>query len=227
MSLIATESRTDASGERGHEALVKAMSQIVRQAAADALEGFDGDALEDIDGRAGESGPTLTVERAAVPIAPLRLACHLGNPKAREQARQLYERCLAHYREQARRPGDDERIDDAGAAVARFVAVNIEALHGVHATPGMLRRLERQLAGVARTTSAWATAGVTDRQAYFEQMAILAVLVGASSAQAVSQGRAAIANTRRAARGYLKQLLGLDPDRLTLDADGGLSLRPA
>ena len=108
--------------------------------------------------------------------------------------------------------------------MAHFVAANLRALHGVDVTPQALLRLERQLAGVARLSSAWDTAPARERQFYFEQMAILAVLIAESAAQALMQGPAARANVQRAARGYVQRLLGLEPDHLTLDADG-LALR--
>jgi len=73
---------------------------------------------------------------------------------------------------------------------------------------------------------AWSRVPLGERQACFEQLALLAVLVDESTRQAHEQGPAAVENVRRAARGYLQQLLGLDPDRLGLDA-GGLSLRGA
>jgi len=117
-------------------------------------------------------------------------------------------------------------VDDVGAAVAAFVAANMQALHGVSATPATLLQLERQLSGVALRSSAWDDAPARERQNYFEQMAILAVLIGESSAQAPRQGAAAVANVQRAARTYLQQLLGLNPDQLKLGA-GGLSLRGA
>ena len=55
-------------------------------------------------------------------------------------------------------------------------------------------------------------------------MATLSVLIAESAAQATVQGPAARANVQRAARGYVQRLLGLDPDQITLDADG-LALR--
>jgi hypothetical protein len=84
----------------------------------------------------------------------------------------------------------------------------------------MLRALERQLHGIARTSSGWKSAPVEERQAYFEQMALLAVLIAESAAQASSQGAAAVAKVQQAARGYLRQLLGLNPDHLTLGPEG-------
>ena len=220
---FADHADTHREGDRA--ALVEAMSRAVQQVAIDAVVNAD------------PTGPRvpLMVMRSTTPIAPARLASHLADPRAREQARTLYERCLARYREQAREQSSASRddsdgakqihLDDAGAALARFVAANLEALQGLYATPPMLQRLGHQLTAVAYASSAWGTASRVDRQAYFEQMAILSVLIHEVSAQAACQGPAAIANVQRAAHGYLQQLLGFDPNRLTLGADG-LALQP-
>jgi len=203
--------------DRRQAALVEDMSRRVRRALLDALVQLGGDTSADC--------PALTVEPARVPIAPERLAvAHPGGPQQRREARALYERCLVHYREVVRATQADSGLDDVGAAVACFVAANIQALHGVTVTPAMLLRLERQLGGVAAFSSAWATATARDRQLYFEQTAILTVLIRETSAHAALQGPAAVENVRRAARGYLREMLGLDPGQLTVDA-GGLSLR--
>lgn len=198
-------------------ALIEALSQRLRQAIGAALWGDDPDA----------AAPPLLVERAAAPIAPERLAgAHPGGAAAQAQARGLYERCLGHYRSVVRAHESALAFDDVGAAAARFVAVNLRALRGIAASPVMLQRLENQLGHAMRRSASWSRAPLGERQACFEQFALLAVLVDESSRQAQEQGPAAIANLRRAARGYLQQLLGLDPDRLGLDA-GGLSLRSA
>jgi hypothetical protein len=194
-------------------ALVKDLSRRVRQALADALTHLN---------QAGETDQAaLMVERAASPVAPARLAsAHPGGSEAQAQACALYERCLSHYREVVRAHEAAPSHDDVGAAVACFVAANMQALHGVKATPAMRLQLERQLSGVTLRSAAWDEASARERQNYFEQMAILAVLIDASSAQAVHQGPAAVANVQRAARGYLQQLLGLNADQLRLGASG-------
>jgi hypothetical protein len=195
-------------------AFAETMAQRVRQTVLDAILHIDGDAM-------AMDRPALTVARAAETIAPARLAsAHPGGAAAREEACRLYERCLAHYR-QAVRPQDEARgVDDVGAAVAAFVAANLGALHGTPVTPDLLLRLERQLGGIARLTADWDTAPARERQAYFEQMALLAVLIAESASQAGPQGAAAVANVQRAARGYLQQLLGLAPAGLTLGPNG-------
>ncbi len=170
----------------------------------------------------------LTVERAHAPIAPARLArAHPGDAAAREEARQLYERCLVLYRSVVRAQDQGIGVDNVGAAVAAFVAASLGALQGTPVTPDMLLRLEQQLDGIARLSSHWEAAPVLERQAFFEQMALLAVLIAESWAQAASQGGEAVANVRRAARGYLQQLIGIDPDHLALGPDGLAARAPA
>ena len=200
--------------------LARNVSRRVRQALFDAVMSLGGGG----DTRADE--PALTVERACPALAPALLAAaHPGGEAARADMRALYERCLARYRQVSRTEQADAGVDDVGAAVAHFVAANMQALHGEPATPPTLLRLERQLAGVVRSSATWASASERERQLYFEKMAILAVLIGETSARAVLQGPAAVANVKRAARGYLHDLLGLDPDHLALGIDG-LAMRP-
>ena len=205
---------------RAHDArdpstvFTEAMTSRVRQAILDAIA---------LAGRAESTAdlPPLTVERASASVAPARLArAHPGDAAAREGARHLYERCLAYYRSAVRPQDQALGVDDVGAAVAAFVAANVGALRGTPVTPALLQILERQLHGIARITSDWEAAPVVERQAYFEQLALLAVFVAESATQAATQGPAAVANVQRAARGYLRQLLDLDPDQLTLGPDG-------
>lgn len=167
----------------------------------------------------------LTVERAAKPSAPERLASlHPGSAKERADARVMYERCLAHYRQEVRAQDAASDRDDVGAAIAYFVAANLRALHDMAVSPSMLLTLEGQLAGLPLRNPSWDEAPARERQAYFEQVAILGVLVCETYALAHQQGEAAIANVRRAAYGYLQQMLGLNPLCLSLD-DQGLRLR--
>jgi len=165
----------------------------------------------------------LSVAPAPQPIAPALLAAAHGEPQ-RESMQALYAGCLVHYRRTVG-DGPGER-DDVVAAVAHFVAANMQALHGITITPAMLLSLHRQLAGVARLSSDWDRAGERGRQVFFEKMAIVAVLVDQTWTRAQALGPAAVANVQRGARAYLHELLGFDPDRLTL-SDDGLGIAPA
>ena len=176
---------------------------------------------------AGGSEPPLRVPRAASPIGPGQLArSHPGSARERLELAALYQRCLQHYREAARAGGAPEDSDDLGTALAHFVAANLQALHGVTSPDDALPALGRQLAAIVRASPAWRAAPLRDRQAYAEQMAILSVLMTDLSRRAPREGPAAIANVQRGARHYLRQLLGLDPELLTLDVSG-LGVRDA
>jgi hypothetical protein len=171
-------------------------------------------------------GPALSVPPSRVPLAPARLAAgQPGGSAGREQAQRLYQSCLDHYRRAVRPQDSALGLDDVGAAAAHFVAACLEALQGTRTSGEGLLRLERQLAQLVRLSPAWAGARARDRQMVFEQMALLAVLIDATRTRAAAEGTAAVENVRRAARGYLQQLLGLDPDVLALGPQG-LMLQP-
>jgi hypothetical protein len=170
----------------------------------------------------------LVVEPAATPQAPARLAAtHAGGAKAQTQARKIYERCLAVYRERLR-PHD--RLDDLGAAVAFFVVANYLAFHRrpidgragvVDAEPeALVAVLSRQLQALLGAATGWSEATAADKQTTFEQFAILGVYVAEASALAARQGPAAVEHVRDAAARYLRELLGLAPERLRLSEQG-------
>lgn len=180
---------------------------------------------------AGAAEPPLRVPRAAAAIAPRRLARAMPGPASGQPAlAEVYQRCLQRYRaaEQAADAptGAAGDSDDLGAVLSNFVAANLHALHGSLPPAEALPALARQLAGIVRASAAWHASPLRERQAFAEQLAILAVLVVDLAAIARSQGSDQLAVVQRRARGYLRQLLGLDPDLLTLDVSG-LALRVA
>jgi len=164
----------------------------------------------------------LTIASAPRATGPSALAAaHPGGAKARAQATIMYDRCLAHYRSDVQRklrPSSNE--DDVGLAAAYFVLVNLAAAENTDPDPGLLPALEHQLRHLIVSTGAWAATPLAQRQDLFEQLALLGVLINESRLLARSQGEAARANVRRAARGYVKQLLGLDPDLIVLTPQG-------
>lgn len=155
----------------------------------------------------GRTPAALTVSRGTEPVAPSVLA--IAHPAhERDDARRLYERCLAAYR--SARGTTDATHDDVRAAAARFVAANLRALRDVAPTADALARLEARLDGVLRVCPAWRDTDEAGRRLMFERLAILAVLIDTTAAQAPRQGADAVANVRRAAHGYLTEFLGLD-----------------
>ena len=169
----------------------------------------------------GDAPPALEVERAAQARGPQQLAASHKGPVQQREAVALYRRCLAHYRDviQAGRARDGG-LDDLGHAAAYFVVANLAALQDLDPGEDVLAPVAAQLCRLIVGTAAWQRAPLAERQAWFEQLAVLGVLVNESRIQARVQGAAAVANVRRAARGYIVQLLGLDPQRLVLTPQG-------
>jgi hypothetical protein len=198
-------------------AFVDDFARRLRQATFDAVLGH---------AAVADDSAALTVPRAAEALGPSRLAQTQPAGPARSEALALYERCLQHYRDALRPQDAAQGFDDVGAAAAYFVAGNLLALTGQQPTAGALLQLERQLRRVLHTSTAWAALDATERQVYVEKLALLAVLVGEAAVQAPAQGPDAVAHVQRAARGYLQELLGLNPDALTLGPKG-LMLRDA
>lgn len=194
--------------------LARELARILRHALGDILR----QALQGADDR-----PALAVPPAARATAPTLLAkSHPGDGKVRRDARGLYERYLQHYRSQVQtslRPG--RRDDDLGMAAAYFTMANLATLQDLeHLDPALLATVERQMRHLIGGTPSWHAASLADRQCLFEQLAVLGVLVNDARLLARRQGAAAIAHVQGAARTYLIQLLGLDPDQLTLTHEG-------
>jgi hypothetical protein len=188
--------------------LAASLSRLVQQALSTALHEA-----------AAADAPPLRLPAAPQPSGIELLAGHHpGGPATRRDALALYRRCLEHYRSRLQpqlSPGHAD--DDLGAAAAFFVLANLGALHDAEPDPALLRPVERQLRH-------WLAGGealpLAERQRGFEQLAALGVLVNESRVAARSQGEAARRRLHEAARGYLLQLLGLDPDRLTVSTAG-------
>lgn len=177
---------------------------------------------------AGPEPAPLRVPRSVRSAGAAALAARQGGgPAARTQALALYTRCLQHYRQsvQARlQPG--LREDDAGLAAAFFTLANLAAFDGQAPDPGRLDAVDRQFRRLLGACGAWTHCSTAERQSFVEQLAAVGVLVNESRLAAATQGEAAQARLRDAARGYLVQLLGLAPERLAL-GEQGLALKAA
>ncbi len=149
-------------------------------------------------------------------------ALHPGGAAGRQEAQALYTRCLQHYRRhvQPQLEGGVQAQDDIGIAAAFFVLANLGACQEVEPDVAALPAVERQLRSLLAQTAAWRQLASTERQSLFEQFALLGVLVNESRVAAQKQGAEARAHVQQAARGYLQQLLGLSPDRLSASAQG-------
>jgi len=196
-----------------------------RQASTHDLARLARSALASALARGSDTTPPLQVEPATTPVAPRQMAAaQSADAGAKERLAASYEACLRIYRDIAGTQGGAAGLDDVGAAMAFFVAINLHALRGVDVEAHAMRPLERQLRGVTRLVANWDAATQAQRQFFFERIAIVSILMSRSLTDAQSQGPAATADVRRSAREYLQHVLGLDPDLVTLGEDG-LALR--
>jgi hypothetical protein len=203
--------QTQAPLSHGVDSISRELARLVRGAVGQALL----DAAQP-----GDTPVPLGVPPAANPSGPKQLAqAHPG--ASRRESLALYQRCLRHYRDAIQpRVTQLHGGDDLGAAAAYFVLANLAVLHGAEPDEAVHAALAAQLARLIQRTDAWPRAALAQRQTLFEQLALLGVLVNESRLQARTQGAAAQANLERAARAYLLQLLGLDPDLLVLTPQG-------
>jgi hypothetical protein len=211
-----------AAAEAGQAPLAHEIGRLVRQAVGETLRaGAAADSADSADAANSARAAAMLLPPAAQSQGAIRLAAAHANPKARAEALQLYTRCLMHYRshvQKALKP--TEKRDDLGLAAAYFTMANLGAIDGREPDAERLPTVERQLRHLIALTRSWGQTSQAERQALFEQLALLGVLVNESRVQARTQGEAAQANVKRAARGYLQQLLGLEPELLVLGPEG-------
>jgi hypothetical protein len=134
------------------------------------------------------------------------------DPAGRAQAASLMARCLRHYREQIR-PDDDE--DDAGVALACFLAACMQAQEGLAVTPERWRAVHDWVQAWAGDDGAaggpaWGTTPPAQQADFFERMACMAVAIGEWTVVASRQGEAAMRSARMFAASSLRAQLGLE-----------------
>lgn len=159
--------------------------------------------------RAPEGSPSPALQA----LARLQAA----DPAGRARAGSLMSRCLRHYREQIR-PDDEE--DDAGVALACFLAACVQAQEGEAVTLPRWRALLHWIEAWADEGLDWSAAPRSERADFFERMASLAVAIGEWSVVASRQGPAAVRSAQLLARSSLEGQLGLDLRALTAAVRG-------
>lgn len=167
--------------------------------------------------------PAQTVPRAAAPLAPTILSRAHVMARARQEASARYEHCLNHFRSRVQRGAPE---DDASLALAYFVLANVAAAHDLHPRSEALERVEAQMRHALAGIDSWRDARLADRQAAFEQFAVLAVLVADATHKARREGGSAMVAVRREAQRTLAQWLDVEPSRLVL-GERGLALERA
>lgn len=136
-----------------------------------------------------------------------------GDAVGRARAGSLLTRCLQHYREQIR--PDDEAEDDAGVALACFLAACVQAQEGRAVTPERWRAVHDWILAWAADGLDWDAVPAGEQAAFFERMASLAVAIGEWSVVASRQGAAAVRSAQMLARSSLQGQLGLEIEALS------------
>jgi hypothetical protein len=148
------------------------------------------------------------------------------DPAGRAQAASLMARCLRHYREQIR-PDDED--DDAGVALACFLAACVQAQDGRAVTPERWRAVHDWVQawagdgdGDSGSGAAWDTTPPAQQADFFERMACMAVAIGEWTVVASRQGESAMRSAQMLAASSLRAQLGLELSALsaTLRAGG-------
>ena len=150
------------------------------------------------------SSPSPAVQALARLQAP--------DPAGRARAGSLMSRCLQHYREQIR--ADDEE-DDAGVALACFLAACVQAQEGQAVTLSRWRAVLHWVEAWADEGLVWAAVPPAEQADFFERMASLAVAIGEWSVVASRQGPAAVRSAQLLARSSLEGQLGLELQALS------------
>lgn len=129
-----------------------------------------------------------------------------GDPAGRARAGALMAQCLAHYRSHIR---PDDEADDAGVALACFLAACVQAETGLAATPARWRATLAWMEAWSGEGLDWAAVPPADQADFFSRMASLGVAVGEWSVVASRQGEAAMRSARLLAASTLRAQLGL------------------
>jgi hypothetical protein len=147
---------------------------------------------------AGAAAPPSTLQALAREQA--------GDPAGRARANALMTQCLAHYRTHIR---PDDEADDAGVALACFLAACVQAGTGIAATPARWRATLDWVEAWTGEGLDWASVPPAEQADFFARMASLGVAVGEWSVVASRQGEAAMHSARLLAASSLRAQLGL------------------
>lgn len=160
----------------------------------------------------------LVFTPASAPVMPRKLA--LSYPASmRATAENVFEKLLSEYPNVERAFGIAR--NDIGASTALIVTASYGAYRDRDVPHAQFRVIIRQMRAIIAKSPALTKASNTEKQAYYEQTAILGMLLSlTSSAEAKKQNPQAFANAQKAGGTYLRQMLGVDPDRVVIDDNG-------
>lgn len=156
-------------------------------------------------------------------VAPARALASAYPPDQRAKVEGLFKELLSGYHKLESQLGIPR--NDVGGAVAAFLTGSYAAYRDVDVPDENFLPLVKQMRQVLASNADFARASDAEKQAIYEQMAILGTYMALTRLALKEQPNAQVArNMQRAAKGYLEQFLKTDADRVQL-TESGLVLR--
>jgi hypothetical protein len=158
------------------------------------------------------------IKSVGPPIAPAKLA--KGYPQStRPQAEKFFSQTLETYHGIESQFG--LKRNDLAGALAAFVAGNYIAYRNEPFPDQQFKPLVEQLRGSLASTVGLQRASDTEKQELYESLAIVGTQMAVTrEALQKKPDEKIAAKMKAAARGYLQQLLNIDPDRMRLTDHG-------
>lgn len=172
---------------------------------------------------ATQEAAALTSAPVAAPVVPAELAAHYP-PEKRAQIEHYFAQLLDGYAQVEKKLGLPR--NDLPGALASFIAGSYMAYTNIPFPDEHYKPLLGQMRGILANDPAFTKASKADKQAMFEHLAILGMLMATTQLALQKQPDAQrAANMHHAAKSYLERLLRTDAERVRIDAQG-LSIRP-
>ncbi|MCU0908099.1 MAG: hypothetical protein MUF73_11760 [Rhodobacteraceae bacterium] len=195
---------------------------LAGQIAASTIDPSDGTATDADTSGGTDAGTVIARTPVSRSQAPDTLAAAYP-PEARAQATELFRQLLASYDPLVGQLGQD--ADDYAVAAAVFVAGSYSAYRGEAVDDRAFGPLVRDLRARIEVSPAFHAAPLADKQAAFDQFAILGIMAALvpASAQQMPPGaeRDRLEQSARAAGArYLEETFGVPAAQVTIDAQG-------
>jgi hypothetical protein len=164
------------------------------------------------------STPGSALAETGAPLVPAKLAATYPENQ-RAVAASTYLQVLQGYR------GIESRLgiprNDVGGAVAAFIAGSWMAYRDSDLPDRHFKALVSQMQQIVSSNPRFQAAAATERQEFFEQMAILGTTMALTREGLKGRPDPSVqARLRQTAGGYLNQFLGIDAERVVISANG-------
>lgn len=171
------------------------------------------------DAPAAPSSAEALVFRAGPPSGMAQTLARSYPPQARAEVVRVFGELLHGYEEVAGRFAIPRH--DLAGAVAAFIAGSYMGYHNADFPDANFPPLVRQVRAILAAQPAIAQAPDADKQAMYEQLAVLGMFMAATQMALKQQPDPQVeARMRQSARGYLETFLDTDAERVQITAQG-------